>query len=162
MNEFYNAKQEEISHTLAMLEDHVQSSPYLYEAFIKSNDEKSLRKIKSEKSQGKTYSEINRREDEYQETEASTADGTSKSHNDLNREIESIKRAIIDLHRRSKLLENFAIMNTTAFIQIIKKFDSILIEYQGRFSFIGNDDNICGGGVQASSLCEKMVRVSME
>jgi len=39
---------------------------------------------------------------------------------------DSIKRAIVDLHRRSKLLTNFAIMNTTGFIKIIKNPISVL------------------------------------
>jgi len=157
VNDFYNAKVEEISHTLSMLEDHVRSSHHLNASLIQTHDRNRLSKSRSSKSQSlmlNTDAEIGQ---VGEQLEASEYDGR-KSQNDISREIESVKRAIIDLHRRSKLLENFAIMNTTAFVHIIKKFESILMEHQGRFSFVGNDDIICGGGVQASSLCEKMVR----
>jgi SPX domain protein involved in polyphosphate accumulation len=158
VNDFYNAKVEEISHTLSMLEDHVRSSHHLNASLIQTHDRNRLRKSRSNKSQSlmlNTDAEIGQ---EGEQLEASSENDGRKSQNDISREMESVKRAIIDLHRRSKLLENFAIMNTTAFVHIIKKFESILMEHQGRFSFVGNDDNICGGGVQASSLCEKMVR----
>jgi len=41
----------------------------------------------------------------------------------LRREIDSIKRDIIDLHRNSKLLSNFAVLNYTGFVKIIKKYE---------------------------------------
>jgi len=154
VNNFYNSKEEEISHTLTMLEDHVRSSLYLNTSLIKVPGRNRLDKTRTKKSQ--LDPEINRGEHEKHEHEAFTHN-TRISPHDSSREVESVKRAIIDLHRRSKLLENFAIMNTTAFVHIVKKFDSILIEHRGRFSLLGNDDNICGGGIQASSLCEKMV-----
>jgi len=155
VNDFYNAKLEEIGQTLNMLEDHVKSSQHLNATLIQAHDRNRLRKTRSKKSQSLI---MNADSDVWEGGDMELSENDKrKTQNEVYREIESVKRAIIDLHRRSKLLENFAIMNTTAFVHVIKKFDNILTEHKGRFSSIGNDDNICGGGVQASSLCERMV-----
>ena len=47
---------------------------------------------------------------------------------------DSIKRAIVDLHRNVKLLENYCIMNYTGFVKIIKKHDKTIYDCKGSFS----------------------------
>ena len=49
---------------------------------------------------------------------------------------ESIKRALAELYRTSKLLSNFAHLNSTGFIKIIKKFKKNYPEEKARFEHI--------------------------
>jgi len=49
------------------------------------------------------------------------------------RESDSIKRALTDLHRSTMLLNNYAVMNFTGFIKIIKKHDKSFKSRKGRF-----------------------------
>jgi SPX domain protein involved in polyphosphate accumulation len=146
-NDFYQEKILEMEHMLSMLEDHVKSSQHLKALLIHPTDKNRPHKARSKNN---LLSALHRAEN--------NSDVGHGENDLLLREIESVKRAVIDIHRRTKLLENFAIMNTTAFVHIIKQFDSVFSEHKGRFSSMGNDDNICGGGLEASSLCEKMVR----
>jgi len=46
---------------------------------------------------------------------------------------ESIRRSLIDQYRTAKLLQNYAMMNVTGFIKIIKKFDKTIQVEKGRF-----------------------------
>lgn len=73
------------------------------------------------------------------------------------RESDSVQRAMIDLHRRSKLLNNFAIMNSTGFIKIVKKFDKTFPLRKGLFKEISSNGFICNDGTEISTLSEKMV-----
>lgn len=73
------------------------------------------------------------------------------------RESDSVQRAMTDLHRKSKLLLNFAIMNSTGFIKIIKKFDKKIPSFKGRFKDELKDGFICEDGKQITKLSEKMV-----
>lgn len=49
------------------------------------------------------------------------------------RESDSIKRALTDLHRSTMLLNNYAVMNFTGFIKIIKKHDKSFKSRKGQF-----------------------------
>ncbi len=73
------------------------------------------------------------------------------------KESDSVQRAMIDLHRRSKLLNNFAIMNSTGFVKIIKKFDKTFPSRKGMFKQIKANGFICGDGKEVSDLSDKMV-----
>lgn len=70
---------------------------------------------------------------------------------DLLRKSDSIKRAITDIYRTSKLLHNYSIMNYTGFVKIAKKFDKTFPEHKGEFK--GNN---CDDGKQAELLAAKM------
>lgn len=51
-------------------------------------------------------------------------------------EADSIRRALIDQYRAAKLLQNYAILNYTGFVKIIKKHDKTLPTRSGRFKDI--------------------------
>ena len=70
---------------------------------------------------------------------------------DLLRKSDSIKRAITDIYRTSKLLHNYSIMNYTGFVKIAKKFDKTFPDHKGAFK--GNN---CDDGKQAELLAAKM------
>jgi len=70
------------------------------------------------------------------------------------RKSDSIKRAITDIYRTSKLLNNFSIMNYTGFVKIAKKFDKTFPEQKGTFKGLNCDD-----GKQADLLAAKMERI---
>jgi len=71
------------------------------------------------------------------------------------RESDSIKRALIDLHRRAKLLQNYTIMNQTGFIKIIKKFYKSYPDRKGQFDQM-TVENICQGGITVNDTANKM------
>ena len=75
-------------------------------------------------------------------------------------EADSIKRDMTDLYRRAKLLSNFAIMNSTGFVKIIKKFEKAFPERVGYFSFVTENGSICDDGHSAAALSDKMVGTS--
>mmetsp|Transcript_6754 Transcript_6754/g.18852 ORF Transcript_6754/g.18852 Transcript_6754/m.18852 type:complete len:883 (-) Transcript_6754:92-2740(-) len=61
------------------------------------------------------------------------------------RESDSIKRALTDLHRSTMLLNNYAVMNFTGFIKIIKKHDKSFKSRKGRFkNFMTKAESIEG------------------
>jgi len=74
------------------------------------------------------------------------------------KEADSIKRELMDLHRRTTLLLNFSIMNYTGFVKIIKKFNKTFPEQKGQHSELLEKDNICHEGKDAEQLVSKMVR----
>jgi hypothetical protein len=73
------------------------------------------------------------------------------------REIESIRRALIDSYRTSKLLNNFAIMNYTGFVKIVKKYDKTFPkERRGRYEKDIAPSNICDEGLSVEALSTRM------
>jgi hypothetical protein len=72
------------------------------------------------------------------------------------READSIQRALVDQYRSSKLLHNFAIMNYTGFVKIVKKHDKINKEHKGRYKQLIRPSNICDEGKAVEGLSEKM------
>ena len=46
---------------------------------------------------------------------------------------ESIRRSLVDQYRRAKLLQNYAMMNVTGFVKIVKKFDKTVASESGRY-----------------------------
>lgn len=59
------------------------------------------------------------------------------------REVESIQRALVDQYRTVKLLHNYAIMNYTGFVKIVKKHDKTVPDRKGRFKNEVQADSIC-------------------
>ena len=79
---------------------------------------------------------------------------SSSNKLDLERESDSIKRALTDVYRNAKMLHNYSIMNYTGFVKIAKKFDKTLPDHKGAFK-----NNICEDGMQAEVLAAKIVSV---
>ena len=73
------------------------------------------------------------------------------------RESDSIQRAMIDLHRKSRFLINFAIMNSTGFIKIVKKFNKSFPLNKGLFKEIVSNGFICNDGSDITALSDRMV-----
>ena len=73
------------------------------------------------------------------------------------REVESIRRALIDSYRTSKLLHNFAIMNYTGFVKIVKKYDKTFpSDRRGRYAKDILPSNICNEGITVEALAARM------
>ena len=75
---------------------------------------------------------------------------------DKAKEADSIKRALTDMHRRAKLLNNFAIINSTGFVKIVKKFNKQFPHKKEDFKEIVKDGYICGEGKRVGSLISRM------
>ena len=71
------------------------------------------------------------------------------------REIESIQRAITDLHRQAKLLTNFGIMNMTGFVKIIKKFNKTIPHCKDNFESILKSNKFLEGS-ESEALSDRM------
>lgn len=71
---------------------------------------------------------------------------------------DSIQRAMTDMYRTAKLLHNFAIMNYTGFVKIVKKHDKTFKEYKGKFKKLTVESEVCNGGKDVATLEERMVR----
>jgi hypothetical protein len=76
--------------------------------------------------------------------------------NDKVKEADSIRRALTDLHRRAKLLMNYAMINSTGFIKIIKKFTKHFPEKKDEYAEVLEESFICGGGKRVRGLCSRM------
>jgi hypothetical protein len=72
------------------------------------------------------------------------------------REIESIQRALVDQYRTAKLLHNFALMNYTGFVKIVKKHDKTLPDMKGRYKETITPQTICNEGKAVEALAERM------
>jgi len=99
-------------------------------------------------------------DDEDEELEDVVAAASAAGHNEADmikvlHESESIKRALRDLDRTAKLLSNFAIINYTGFVKIIKKFNKTFPDSKGQFDDI-TGDRICQEGKVPLELAEKM------
>mmetsp|Transcript_22017 Transcript_22017/g.45866 ORF Transcript_22017/g.45866 Transcript_22017/m.45866 type:complete len:920 (-) Transcript_22017:91-2850(-) len=70
-------------------------------------------------------------------------------------ESDSVKRAVVDLHRNVKLLENFSIMNYTGFIKIVKKYDKTIVEGKGSYKHLCADTRFHDGN-EATTLGVRM------
>jgi EXS family/SPX domain len=73
------------------------------------------------------------------------------------REVESIRRALIDSYRTAKLLSNFAIMNYTGFVKIVKKYDKTFPkDRRGRYAKDIVPSNVCDEGLSVEALASRM------
>lgn len=74
-------------------------------------------------------------------------------------EAESIKRALADLYRWAKLLENYSILNYTGFVKIIKRHDKNFPSEKDKFRNIFNSSTTVysfSSSIDAEKLCEHM------
>jgi len=81
--------------------------------------------------------------------------GQSTIQKDKSKEADSIKRAITDMHRRVKLLSNYAIINSTGFVKIVKKFLKQFPHKKDEYKQI-KEGFICGEGARVDTLSSKM------
>ena len=65
-------------------------------------------------------------------TDEDNEDDPDWDHEDIAK-AESIRRSLVDQYRVAKLLQNYAMMNVTGFVKIIKKFDKTVPSESGRF-----------------------------
>lgn len=65
-------------------------------------------------------------------TDEDYEDDPDWDHKDIAK-AESIRRSLVDQYRIAKLLQNYAMMNVTGFVKIIKKFDKTVPSESGRF-----------------------------
>jgi hypothetical protein len=72
------------------------------------------------------------------------------------KEAESIQRALVDQYRTAKLLHNFAIMNYTGFVKIVKKHDKSIPRKKGRYKQAIKPVNICNEGNAVEALAARM------
>lgn len=72
------------------------------------------------------------------------------------REIESIQRALVDQYRTAKLLHNFAIMNYTGFVKIVKKHDKTDLERKKHYKKTVEPDQICHEGKAVEAMANRM------
>jgi hypothetical protein len=72
------------------------------------------------------------------------------------KEAESIQRALVDQYRTAKLLHNFAIMNYTGFVKIVKKHDKSIPRKKGRYKLAIKPVNICNEGNAVEALAARM------
>lgn len=70
---------------------------------------------------------------------------------------DSIQRAMTDMYRTAKLLHNFAIMNYTGFVKIVKKHDKALKEFKGKYKEFTVESYVCNGGKDVAKQEERMV-----
>lgn len=76
------------------------------------------------------------------------------------REAESIQRALVDSYRTAKLLNNFAIMNYTGFVKIVKKYDKTMpSDRKGRYKQEIKEAKICDGGRAVDALATRMEKL---
>jgi hypothetical protein len=81
--------------------------------------------------------------------------GKGQAEKDKSKEADSIKRALTDMHRRVKLLSNFAIINSTGFVKIVKKFCKQFPDKKDEYKEI-KEGFICGEGARVERLSSKM------
>ena len=83
---------------------------------------------------------------------------STEDYEGLLKESDSIQRAMTDQYRTSKLLQNFAIMNYTGFVKIVKKYDKTFKECKGKYKAVTETSAVCNGGIDVEKLSDKMVR----
>eukprot|EP00934_Nitzschia_sp_Nitz4_P000939 Nitzschia sp. Nitz4//scaffold98_size77359//32605//35181//NITZ4_005548-RA/size77359-processed-gene-0.16-mRNA-1//1//CDS//3329560757//939//frame0 len=92
--------------------------------------------------------------------QAAAAAGDSDDEDDFNderalAEADSIRRALTDQYRTAKLLHNFAIMNYTGFVKIIKKHDKTLPERKGTLKNLLTSDQLFDEYKAIDKLCRQ-------
>lgn len=70
-------------------------------------------------------------------------------------EAESIKRSLVSQYRIAKLLHNYAMINITGFVKIVKKFDKTVPEEKGRFKNCLESKNMLNDGKAVETLTAK-------
>ena len=75
------------------------------------------------------------------------------------KEAESIQRALVDQYRSAKLLLNFAIMNYTGFVKIVKKHDKSVPQNKGHYKEAIKPVSICNEGKAVEALADRMERL---
>jgi len=163
VKEFYDSKTNEISQRMEVLvegfatsglklnktnkKNMVESITEKFETIMRRRSVITMRRgsIPDVDTQFSESMEIEDLEDEF---------GMDRSKEEMLRKSDSIKRAITDIYRTAKLLNNYSIMNYTGFVKIAKKFDKTFSEHKGTFK--GNN---CDDGKQAEQLAAKLEKI---
>jgi SPX domain protein involved in polyphosphate accumulation len=74
------------------------------------------------------------------------------------KESDSIQRAMADIYRNFKLLHNFALINYTGVVKIVKKHDKTFSEYKGKYKNMTEASIVCNEGKDVEKLSDRMVR----
>ena len=85
-------------------------------------------------------------EDEDEDDDGTTQRATDDRDARKIKEAQSIQRALVDQYRTAKLLHNYAIMNYTGFVKIVKKHDKTLSSEKGKFKKDVTPEKICNEG----------------
>jgi len=80
----------------------------------------------------------------------------------IQKETESMKQSISDLYRRTQLLSNYAIINTSGLLQSVKKFRRNLPDHMNKLQDIKDERNICNGGAGSVRLSNEMEKFCAE
>jgi len=165
VNDLYNNVLYEMSTRLELLVENVESSELFETTRIEKNTletmvRKSMMRMRSSLIPSLRWADDDEGLDEVSEDEMvnlsdSIRRNKKKQAKKVLRESDSVRRAMTDLHRRSKLLGNFAILNSTGFIKIIKKFNKKFSALKGTYADI-SDGFICGDGKGVRELSENM------
>mmetsp|Transcript_29503 Transcript_29503/g.81084 ORF Transcript_29503/g.81084 Transcript_29503/m.81084 type:complete len:913 (-) Transcript_29503:29-2767(-) len=94
--------------------------------------------------------------DPFEDDDHEEDEGNGNNMVDRIREAESIQRAIVDLYRTAKLLQNYAIMNYTGFVKIVKKHDKTNPDDKGKFKSLIQPSNICNEGKAVEALAQRL------
>jgi SPX domain protein involved in polyphosphate accumulation len=179
VNSFYNRKLTDLQARLDLLKDGVSQTyskrladpetmqhadgEYLETPLVR-NRKRSIVQEAVEKIQRKSTMLMHRRSHSEnlplgEGVEEENDQGLKQEQIQWDREVDSIQRALMDLYRRAKLLQNFAIMNYTGFIKIVKKHDKTLKDHKGRYKQAVRAENVCNEGKAVEKLAEYMERL---
>ena len=145
VNSFYNTKFSELEAQLSLLIDSAKKNIKLKEDsddFKSSLAEEIVTNIRHffRKSMGRFISNralnIELEHVDWDEEESTSSYVMDSVDEHVVRVSESIKRALAELYRTSKLLNNFAHLNSTALAKVIKKFKNICPDKKARFDLI--------------------------
>ena len=158
MSSFYRGIADEIESRFNLLRQNTGDA-YQFKKHKKQllkNMRKSLKKRVTGFSNDVNSESMEGTEDSDEETEALLTSSQRRTFDEKVREANSIKRALTDMHRRAKLLNNYTIINSTGFIKITKKYTKNFPLQKVEFERLSREDNVCGGGKRAEELCTKM------
>lgn len=146
VNKFYNEQEEELRGRLDFLVESAHQIPTISYSLRKRRATLFARSVAmSMRYLGK----------EIEEEEVTEADEKEEKLMD------SVKRDLTHLYRTGKLLSNFAHLNCSGFVKIIKKFNKTFPEKKGSFSQIINDKMV-NEGVEVDLLCERIEKMYMK
>lgn len=158
VNTFYYEKMDELDKRLSVLVDSAIESPYIQTTVTKQHQrrETGIKKFLRSSVQGILKKDNKERFPSISEPDDVEDVEMKEMHEGMIRESDSIQRALADLYRTSKLLHNFAIMNYTGFIKIIKKHDKVFPYFKGSYKTMTQSSEVCDGASSVEELSGKM------
>lgn len=145
---FYNLKLTEVEQLFSTL---MESVPQQLQAQISLNRSNSVLLAESIREIGKNLSSMKKRIVEHPDDKRTDDDENE-------REMESIKRALIDLHRTAKLLINFSILNYTGCVKIVKKYEKKVPDVEKGYFKENVIYRVSSDGIRAQKVADSMER----